>query len=143
MDEHCRRKSKEIQQIIQKNITMKSTELMIGDWVSVNGRLVLVSDINDTTIGYFDEEILLSDVKPIPLTTEILEKNGFIKETRIMYHITDKNWNFLKIECHKPDFYIGKGCDEDECLLDFATIHYVHELQHVLKLCGIDKNIEL
>ena len=70
---------------------------------------------------------------PVPLTPEILEKNGFVVESRY-YHgntlqycvLVDGLW----IDISGENFFEGK-------------LEYVHQLQHALRLCGIDKTIEL
>ena len=51
---------------------MKATELMIGDWILYGDKPVKVLQLSEN--GKYDW------VKPIPLTYEILKKNGF-KET--------------------------------------------------------------
>ena len=62
---------------------MKVTELMIGDLVFVQGELSKIIEIHEHSVllqgrsFYFGEE----DIKSIPLTPEILEKNGFEKSS--------------------------------------------------------------
>ena len=104
---------------------MKAEELMIDDWVLLGG----THSIKVSKLSQYGE---YNDIKPIPLTKEILKKNGFRQVmfdfVLDMMHIRrDEN-----VEC----FYIvvgGKG----------TRIDYVHEFQHALKLCGIDKEIVL
>ena len=120
---------------------MKTTELMIGDWVyywhprkqyNVPMRITkklfsLVNEVDDS-------------LSPIPLTPEILAKNGFVYQD-------------LPFE----DFYEGHGlqihggnyADRHSnwyiiCGINVAMdITYVHQLQHALKLCKIKKEIVL
>ena len=111
---------------------MKVAELMIGDWV-----LISVWDCNP----------LMYNVQPIPITPEILEKNfgkpyprgGFHnyrmgKDETIAFVIEDRRVSAAPdnrvVFCRVPGTYI---CD----------VNYVHELQHALKLCGIEKEIVL
>lgn len=136
---------------------------MIGDWVKLkdaqlgyikfNGPTVKIESIVPPNVYVRNYEGLLEDVKdeyllPIPLTPEILEKNGFMTRDKgreymgyMMYFLYD---------------------DEDSCLLGvkwyikdsmaeislnttpyYVIIKYVHQLQHALRLCGIDKEIVL
>lgn len=89
------------------------------------------------------------EIIPIPITPEILEKNGFVnKKGRfmqkgnfddpplIMWHLVDD-----KILGHpKSQLEIHYG--EKSMHVSLVCI-YVHELQHALRLCGIEKEIEL
>ena len=74
-------------------------------------------------------------LEPIPLTTEILEKNGFV-------------WDNLPIsqcwEQYGLIIYPAGGGYRMNCGQNVSfKIDSVHELQHLFKLCGIDKEIEL
>ena len=103
---------------------------MIGDWV-VGG------SEEPFKIGIIDPDFLhWNEVQPIPLTPEILEKNGFVK------HDTWDEWVHYETGIF-IDFTLL--VDEYGFHLDIpnARIKYVHELQHALKLCGIEKEIEL
>ena len=77
---------------------------------------------------------------PIPLTAEILEQNGFVKFRDIFYrfavHIDEFNGFW---------FTLGSDFDGVFCLQSnrFVRFAYVHELQHALRLCGVDKEITL
>lgn len=146
---------------------MKSDELMIGDWI------VLKSvDYADGVIRYVEEKkrvhvdilsrlekqetkvvrddnIYSIQVEPIELTIEILQKNGFELDGGSIWAAhcpEDKNFD-LEISEHYHDdgektqggFYWTINC----CEYDIIRLRYVHELQHAMKLCGIDKTIEL
>lgn len=97
--------------------------------------------------GYLLKEVCSDDIRPIPLTPEILKKNGF-------EDIGDETWQLEE----KPywfwvDFLNHQyGCEfdtstyeneDDEHRLKLYGIPAVHELQHAMKLCGIEKQIEL
>lgn len=135
---------------------MESNELMIGDWVMLNpdlkeyypfaGKPCMVIGLHDDDgaikIEYDNGKYFWTDaeddVLPIPLTPEILEENGFNIE--IAPYTPDwkrciLNPNFF-LEDRLKGFYHFNGNN-------LAKIQYVHELQHALKLCGIDKTIEL
>ena len=107
---------------------MKTKELMIGDWVygtklKRNGRVDrLEHDVEDDT------------VEPIPITEEILKKNGFLGND--YGEIIIGEW---RIMCDCSNVAILHN--EHVCL--DIPIRFVHELQHALRLCKIDKEIEL
>lgn len=88
-----------------------------------------------TVGGYgFQEEHLA----PIPLTDDILKANGFE-----YFHK-----NFAALDRESPfQLEMVEWPNEEGIGLwmlgDLIKIRYVHELQHVLRLCGIEKEIEL
>lgn len=97
---------------------------------------------------YWNKIVTPPYIKPIPLTPEILEKNGFV--------LKPDGWIWCREEGIEEQDYIfiqfRKGCDEvrlvelnfvNKLLAKFRTIQFVHELQHVLRLCNIDKEIVL
>ncbi len=129
--------------------------LMIGDWVRTNpncGKLacgiksniamvceIRFSDsdgmyVHLTNIKgrYYDDEL-----EPIPLTDEFLRKNGFE-----YYH---GNCAALSSE-DKFSINQVQWPDEDGIAVweyGIIQIRFVHEFQHLLKLCGIEKEIVL
>ena len=122
---------------------MKANELMVGDWVCLPSIMsddkypVQVLEIQDDCIKYYSGGkkmmVRFKHVEPIPLTPEILEKNGFVVESRYCHgkslqycELVDGLW----IDITGENYFEGK-------------LEYVHQLQHALRLCRIDKNIEL
>ena len=137
---------------------MKASELMIGDWVMSTHpavpRPIKVTEIGGGNVGYKYGVIQLWFIEPIPVTPEILEKNGFkLKEERKTYTTYVSVWDEISIISFA--FYKETICGVDtmlECEYGFAGgldrihhchIKYVHELQHALRLCAIKKEIEL
>lgn len=131
---------------------MKANELMIGDWVLVKltQKPTVITNIGGDSV-YTEAAFPLrfDEIEPIPLTAEILEKNGFVIKKKwaqignfgdsplIMWHFVDdpvlKNYKH-ELELHQND--TGKVHVHIPC-------EYVHELQHALRMCGITKEIEL
>ena len=137
---------------------LTAKDLMIGDYVirkNVPNEFLIVDTIDSIRdIVYLDLDGLgitekIENIEPIPLTSEILEKNGFIIKKKwaqignfgdsplIMWHFVDdpilRDYN-TELEIHQND--TGKVHVRIPC-------EYVHELQHALRLCGIEKTIEL
>ena len=120
---------------------MKANELMTNDWVLYGGKPTRVLQLEEG-------KDYKNAINPIPLTAEILQKNGFsikeggyimtlaIEDTFTMnlddeygQHkwsiiITDSPWN-IKIKVFGM-------------LAISIVIHFVHELQHALRLVGLD-----
>ena len=88
------------------------------------------------------EDFHVDILRPIPLTTEILEKNGWILKEfgchkQFQYSFEDYDTEIiLKIDYEKPNFIVSFFRTSFE-------LKYVNELQHALKLCGIEKEIVL
>lgn len=135
---------------------MEAKELMIGDLVHlyVNNegitnedvKVVELSEDSITILNKFgiDEEYSEDDaidgvsaITPIFLTPEILEANGF------KYKEKDNEWWHYD-EFPFSDFQIGYE-DEDDKRVIFnidttnIKVNYVHQLQHALRLCGINE----
>ena len=130
---------------------MKAEELMIDDWVynheSDQYQRVWLLDYDNVILINGDYSYDYDDIEPIPLTPEILEKNGWT------YNNEDEKFS--------PQTWVGGGLmlqdaddggyrivvtsdydNEDTNNTPFVIL-YVHELQHALRLCGIEKEIVL
>lgn len=135
---------------------MKPEELMIGDWFSFNGKAgqINIIDTWDNEVSYFngDAEGVLSfgfdDIEPIPLTTEILKKNGFKKElysdSSFIYgdgvHPIDKVFvamDFRRDGTARTITIVNFRCSYINNALPNGL--YVHELQHALRLCCLNE----
>jgi len=138
---------------------MKANELMIGDWVKfpignekivdlpyIEGRGICASFAASATLFPVEADKL----EPIPLTPEILEKNGFKEEqlpigvrkviwesedtrTEIVLYMDDT----MPMEVRKNIYY------EDEICYTLPFVWAVHQLQHIIRLCDINKTIEI
>lgn len=130
---------------------MKAKELMIDDWVCLEDDPTprQVDFIRTGEVGlYWNKIVTPPYIKPIPITPEILEKNGFKGE---MYAFLDISPN-LYLEYYYHEHRLREwwtGIDEWNNHAEVKEIvfkcqcHYIHELQHALRLCGIEKEIEL
>lgn len=132
-----------------------TNELMVGDWVichhptcepkQIQVTVGLLNVLERQDLGFQTEESpLYRIVEPIPLTAEILEKNGF-KNYRLSYG-NDGYYYHIVLEDVKGGMWIDVMSSrnvlhgrKEYC----GLINYVHELQHAIRLCGIDKSIEL
>ena len=126
-------------------------ELSIGNWVKfpcgidkivdlpyVEGKGMCASFAASATLF----PVSVKDLEPIEITPEILEKNGFYEDGNDVY--VDDNSYFIP---HSSGFDAGKWethINPTEGIGDFdGKLKYVHQLQNALKLCGINKKIEL
>ena len=138
---------------------MKANELMIGDWVQgflpdTNSKVVgILNDVQIAIIGggaYMELDV--DDLQPILLTPEILEKNGFENDFYENESVADYvkvrlEGYSLKCKANGWDNALVTWCNGHlEVVTDFngevrTDIDYIHQLQHALRLCGIDKEI--
>lgn len=77
------------------------------------------------------------DILPIPLTPEILSKNGW-KSINGKYALKIKNANYVVLEFTEDGIYTY--INENTMLF---TIKYIHELQHLLYALHIDSNLKI
>lgn len=144
---------------------MKATELMLGDWVYAKVQVddtgtepvfertpKRVTDLTNSINGIYVEgtsQFAGAEIEPIPLTTEILEENGFVPIRQnaaepYYWQYFDKNdgsivnafrriYRGLWIECSNAttEASANKQCE------------FVHELQHVIKNTEIEKEVVL
>lgn len=127
---------------------MEIEDLMAGDYVYNDKKQICkVCSINAIGIPYAEADnlaiddgcfTLLYDYSGIPLTAEILEKNGF-------EYMCDEYgcWLLGKIELREREPYNDLFEVEINIAKETIYIHYVHELQHALRLCEIKKEIVL
>ena len=121
---------------------MNIKELMIGDWVLHDGKPKRV-DVNwgnavspydpSKTWGSIYADKFSEGFEGIPLTEELLQKH-FPDPSEIVWFPLDEMPGFFNIYWEHPSF--GDG----ELRLN---IQYVHELQHIVRMVGLTKEIEL
>lgn len=146
---------------------MTANELMCGDWVSATaedgityiGKVESIGILRDLDMKatlvriYVDSDkrlyvdMLVEKVEPIPLTEEILEKNGWDIGPYSILKVCNDKW--LEFYHHERRLRLWwKGIDEwqndaevqEVCFQCNCT--YVHEFQHALRLCGLNEMAE-
>jgi len=128
---------------------MEAKDLMIGNWcaygVNCKGRVTALTE-HLITLSVDGNEInglymLMPDmVRPIPLTEEILVKNGWdFRDRQYAIECEEDVQGIVELSRDKDGYYWSINWDEYQII----RIHYVHELQHILRLCGIDKEISI
>lgn len=129
---------------------MRAKDLMVGDWVKYGNRFAIVKGI-DTNLCHImvscngNDELIwetYDNIEPIPITHEILEKNEFYVQANIGYIIDDYDGVQIIYDSWNHNLRIIKNykvCLDIETFDDIA----VHELQHALKLCEIEREIKL
>ena len=130
---------------------MNVKDLMPDDLVMSFGQVTEVwmvdashEDEKDQFINYLDAR----EFEPIPITPEILEKNRFV------YDENREAWEQIPNDgygiCYEDNTYLFSlgifdpfNRNSDITYHTIAEIKYVHELQHIIKQCGIKREIVL
>lgn len=128
---------------------------MIGDWVHIP----MLDDATENYVCYSQvrqlhdcdldcyafKELKYEEVKPVPLTAEILEKNGFTHCLTapcgyyhapvydmfdILFHISE--------DTYEDTWHTEVFTDHNDNNFVLYNLCYVHELQHCLRLCGLN-----
>ena len=127
---------------------MDCKDLMVGDFVSVSGKPVKITkDDLATMLIFLDDD---SKINPFPLTEEILVKNGFERHP-LWHHCTlevgDGSKIYIPLACGGGIEYVSIYKHFEELTtrdIDIQIpIHYVHQLQHLMRLCGIEKELTI
>ena len=132
---------------------MKAEELMIGDYVNVTGKEGLHSvdilellprigkviglDEEIVYVDYIDYAFSLGDVEPIPLTSDLLMQNGFEKDPETGECLLSDYDDTFEIYWIGTILTVQSGYGR----MELVNCQYVHQLQHALRLCGIEKEI--
>lgn len=122
----------------------------MGDWVAYNGKKYRIKEISSPYASVTlwgnneqrDESIVL--IEPIFLSTEILQKNG-------LEYVDDDNDAVIFLSC---DLFWARYCvgdvfwvvgihTEDRLDAVVCNVRDVHQLQHALRLAGVEKEIVL
>jgi hypothetical protein len=133
-------------------------DLSIGDYVMFNGEVLKVEeiskkgwihleDIDTDTRVRMTSDYIIKNLEPIPLTTEIFEKNGFKK---VDYDYLKPNVMFESKDCrvritdvtNSGDGYWNVHIDnEDFETVGACDVKYVHQFQQLLQLCGYEMEV--
>lgn len=99
---------------------------------SFSGGFLKVFMLNDSSTTY---SISNNAIRPIPLTPEILKKNGWEK---LYEKFFEKNVNNIRLTIElSENIYVAIN------RIFIMEIHYIHELQHLLFGLGINHKMEV
>ena len=131
---------------------MREEELMVGNWVSFMDETFRIFSV----LGYicvlrnktmWANNVVVPDIKPIPITSKILNRIGFIDDgKKFIYQSGTDEVNIEKV-LYKTDgcpyclSILRSNMDSSDCLC--LGISYVHELQNALRLFKVNLEINL
>lgn len=141
------------------NMTQKYIE---GDIVEYDNKIMVVKEPRDGS--HFDLScpkeglvycfVGVDEIRPVRITPEIIEKNGWVKEvmsrgvknSHLVYTKPDiEEYGYFPIYIEKgigDEFDVYPFTDNNVCT-QIAYIKYVHQLQHLLFGLGINHEMEV
>ena len=132
-------------------------EYIKGDIVIYDNKIHTIMDalgVNNYELSYISHPVHQLELSGVPITSEILEKNGWKKEV-MNRGIKNRHWVYTKPDIEEYGYfpiYIEKGIgyefdvypftDNNVCK-QIAYIKYVHHLQHILFGLGLNHKMEV
>ena len=144
--------------------TLKISDLSVGDWVRTKDGNVTVDIISPLEVVVMNDygnlcACKIEDIEPTPITAEILEKNEFTRRSGEfpIYEYTTLLGKMLRktvVSLNHPYSYIvckiedtSKELHDTNRITASSSVDrnpiYIHDLQHALRLAGLDKEINL
>lgn len=115
---------------------------LTGDIVYINGSVRVISSCDGYYATYYDEneslqEVNVNMIEGIPITPEILEKNGWKKPD-----VFDSYW-LDKMGLLQEDDTWHSALGSTKIAITLGNILYVHQLQHLLFGLGLNSEMEV
>ena len=126
---------------------MRANELMVGNIVRYDGMTVYIGQVNNTKVeGMIDKNDLLIDIRfrvellePIPITEELLQKNGFERYDKHSFHLRVKpgyTLYLVKPKDSQPWYCKVYGIGPDDNYSINAL--YLHQYQNLCNIAGVE-----
>lgn len=137
--------------------TLKISDLSVGDWVrDGNGIIAKVRGIENWSNGYILNvqtvsgsicTLSVTGALPIPITAKILEKNGFVEHCggifRYEWMWQGESSGITLCSFDEELWFVDLFFKEGKDIMCNIPTFNVHQLQHILRLAGVDKEINL
>ena len=132
---------------------MKATELMIGNIVEVNGVPQRIRQVSRRKIGYCPlgsptrSYARVNEINPIPITEELLVRNGFDNSDFIMGPgcfdlYADDNLSLRvtnEIDEYPNGYFLALVYGKDGSLIaELGYAKHLHQLQNLCNIAGVD-----
>ena len=111
-----------------------------GDLVYIHGSLRIISNCDGYYATYYDEneslqEVNVNVIEGIPITPEILEKNGWEHKDDVYF----KEYPHRKLVIMDENVYIINEC----CSMFLCPAKFVSQLQHLFFGLGLNSEMEV
>ena len=134
-----------------------TNDVMVGDWVRIiiEGEkfFAVIKSIKQDTEeigvaflaapGDWEDGDGYDEIEPVKLTTDILEANGFDYEKNVGLVFDDYSGSKVIYDTWNHELKILRDYEVILNIKSWFDDMPVHELQHALKLCGVEKEIIL
>ena len=125
-------------------------EYIKADIVMYDNKIHMIMDalgVNNYELSYIEHPVHQLELSGVPLTPEILEKNGWKIEDvnpNDLSNIVSKGIMYRAIK-DKEILFFHKGAPVFTCPLNWRKIEirYVHQLQHLLFGLGLNSEMEV
>ena len=125
-------------------------EYIKGDIVMYDNRIHTIMDtlgVNNYELSYIEHPVHQLELSGVPLTPEIIEKNGWKIEDvnpNDLSNIVSKGIMYRAIK-DKEILFFHKGASVFTCPLNWRKIEirFVHQLQHLLFGLGLNSEMEV
>ena len=125
-------------------------EYIKGDIVMYDNKIHTIIDtlgVNNYELSYIEHPVHQLELSGVPLTPEIIEKNGWKIEDvnpNDLSNIVSKGIMYRAIK-DKEILFFHKGASVFTCPLNWRKIEirYVHQLQHLLFGLGLNSEMEV
>ena len=132
-------------------------EYIKGDIVMYDNKIHTIMDtleVNNYELSYIEHPVHQLELLGVPLTLDILEKNGWVKKV-MSRGVKNSHLVYTKPDIEEYGYfpiYIEKGIGDEFDVYPFtgnhvctqiAYIKYVHQLQHLLFGLGLNHEMEV
>ena len=134
---------------------MKITDLRVGDYVKITepdryagyiGEVINIGGENKYLtlfVTHHNTDVFVEDIRPIPITSKMLEKNGFrhnvVPEIGIDDYVLSDDYFDITIEEWSDSIWsVRYENTETNTPYEQSACCYVHQLQHFFRVCALD-----
>ena len=125
-------------------------EYIKGDIVMYDNKIHTIMDtlgVNNYELSYIEHPVNQLELSGVPITPEILEKNGWDKEpsenvTWYKYSTDKSNLYICKDSFNNKDWLVCVALDK-HYVANIININYVHQLQHLLFCLGLPMGLKV
>lgn len=130
---------------------INTKELTIGCYVNINGKPHKVDEVfnNAVELEKWDTLFFSSDLEPIPITEELLLKNGFefieyrnLEQYSKVFGEFNLRFDYKMSNTPNRDWHL-QIVIEERCSIGGCDVQYIHQVQTMCHVLGIELKLEL
>ena len=123
---------------------MRAEDLMIGDWYAFQGHPYKCTASDIASIAECEENGVPTDIPEVPISLGFMVRNGFgIHKNRFGFESYELGNDYL-LENRGDKFCLVRRIPGHKySTFWICNCYYIHQVQHAIRLLGIDKEINL